>query len=376
MQLSISKVNINPTFITDNVGYLNTYTTENTKDDLYLSYLRIKDDTHDIVIINADLLGIDHSLQPIIKKHLRNVLGQQIKVILSTTHNHYAPSMISLFNLKEINNEYLELFLSKVDLAIKTSTNYDGNFEVSYKSVNDVGIGNTRIQTKEEIIAGVLSIYLNGQRLVNLLNYNCHPTILPTDFGSFSTDYPGVLIKQLEDNYPNEHFLFLQGAAGDISTRKVRIEQSHKEMIRLSQQMYELFDTLLEDSNEKHRMTIDYVNYPIEVINKLSVINDIPDTVSKEIRFKLSQALDTYPTTVNITVVSLSMFNLIFNPWELFSSYNNYINRSNSMLVSYSQGYSGYLTSLNYVSPTYEYFIEYNDDTVKKKVIEVISKYE
>jgi neutral ceramidase len=58
----------------------------------------------------------------------------------------------------------------------------------------------------------------NGQPLAILVGYACHPVIFGTDNTKYSADYPGVMVKTVEQAFGGKPIcFFLQGAAGDIN---------------------------------------------------------------------------------------------------------------------------------------------------------------
>ncbi len=58
----------------------------------------------------------------------------------------------------------------------------------------------------------------DGQPLAVLVNYAAHPTMLPAEQLTFSADWPGQMTQHVEQQL-KVPCLFLQGAAGDMSTR-------------------------------------------------------------------------------------------------------------------------------------------------------------
>lgn len=66
-----------------------------------------------------------------------------------------------------------------------------------------------------------------------LVNYACHPTVLSAENYLVSGDYPSYMMKGIERVYPNCEAMFLQGAAGDISTRHNRRGSTFKEAKRM-----------------------------------------------------------------------------------------------------------------------------------------------
>lgn len=93
--------------------------------------------------------------------------------------------------------------------------------------------GNRRIQRQEQMDMAVLE--LKGERGA-LVTYNldCHPTVLHEENRLYSADFPGVVARALSELVPGiEAVVFLNGAAGDISTRFYRRGSGFDEVERI-----------------------------------------------------------------------------------------------------------------------------------------------
>lgn len=73
----------------------------------------------------------------------------------------------------------------------------------------------------------------NGLPLAVLASYGCHPSILGPDNTALSSDYPGVVRRVLSGNLGGVPVNFLNGPAGDISTRATRRATTFSEVERL-----------------------------------------------------------------------------------------------------------------------------------------------
>jgi len=67
-----------------------------------------------------------------------------------------------------------------------------------------------------------------------LLDYGCHPTILDANNLYYSADLIGQIITNLQKEGKFKGVLFLQGLAGDSSTRYTRTSSTYDEVKRLS----------------------------------------------------------------------------------------------------------------------------------------------
>jgi neutral ceramidase len=99
------------------------------------------------------------------------------------------------------------------------------------------GIGTNRNDPEMGAVDGEVLVLrvddLQGRPLAVMLNYGCHPTVLGYQNLLFSADYPGATRAALRRIYPGTVFLCTNGAAGDISTRFTRRDQSFAEVERL-----------------------------------------------------------------------------------------------------------------------------------------------
>ncbi|HEY1574445.1 MAG TPA: hypothetical protein VGG05_24125 [Pseudonocardiaceae bacterium] len=100
--------------------------------------------------------------------------------------------------------------------------------------VPDVGVGGNRYDPAgpHDASAGVLTLRdADGAVVAVLADYACHPTVLSHRNLAYSADYPATARRLVRDTVGGV-VLFLQGAAGDVSTRFTRRESSFAEADR------------------------------------------------------------------------------------------------------------------------------------------------
>ena len=89
-----------------------------------------------------------------------------------------------------------------------------------------------------------------GEPLAILFHYACHPTVLSAENLQYSADFPGAARQSIRERYPNAVPLFVNGAAGNISTRFHRREQSFEEAARLGGLLGEKVVALVHEAAE------------------------------------------------------------------------------------------------------------------------------
>jgi len=97
-----------------------------------------------------------------------------------------------------------------------------------------------------------------------IINFACHPTVLDASNLFISADYPGYALSLIEKVKSNSVTLFLNGAAGDVSTRYVRRESSFREAEKIGNIVGSYALISLETSNKininKVKMNRKYVD--------------------------------------------------------------------------------------------------------------------
>lgn len=83
--------------------------------------------------------------------------------------------------------------------------------------------------------AALARLERRGSAPVVMANYGCHASVLGPDNTLLSADYPGVIRSRAAKR--NERLLFLNGPAGDVSTRATRREQTFRELERLGTEL-------------------------------------------------------------------------------------------------------------------------------------------
>ncbi|MGB9724906.1 MAG: hypothetical protein ACP5QM_05145 [Caldisericum sp.] len=239
--------------ITPNVGlqlagFLGERKAIGTHDDLKVRvfYMSLSNKKH-LLLIVFDLLEVPREFSSKIKATLTKKFGiEEDKIIISATHTHSGPE-IREFSFKvdkgsdELqfeNGEKLIEFLKEksiyaVSKAIKKST--PGQLEFGSFLMKNKICGNRREQEDPQKVE-VKFLLFKGHDGKKALIYNlgCHPTVLHESNVLYSADFPGAVEKHLLDSIKNLEFvMFINGAAGDMSTRFYRKASDFDEVKRI-----------------------------------------------------------------------------------------------------------------------------------------------
>src|SRR5882757_901044 len=197
-------------------------------DPLTASLVRLTDGVTDVVWVAIDALGIDAVDCARLRDRVGSAAGVPAdSVLICASHTHSGPSGW----LRPIYRGFPSVVSPQLlDTLLDTIGDAAGSLiprpvEVRWAVRPGVGVGRNRNDPAgpHEDSVGVLA--LDGVAIV--ADYACHPTVLGTDNLLYSADFPGAARARVGT------LAFLQGAAGDASTRFTRREQSFAEADRL-----------------------------------------------------------------------------------------------------------------------------------------------
>lgn len=382
MKYSFKKIDIAAPFPTRQCGHSSqTEKLSAYHDPLYARATAFQQDDCWLIHLSFDLLAFDldsrNDLQEHLRKHYQN---DQIHLITSTTHTHYANDVRD--------PQYVAYLLDLLKREIVTMEYREtGNVTVSFQKIHTQAVGKSRIsgyETGNEYLA-LVRFYEEERNFLNLLYGNCHPTILQANVPYFSAEYPGYVLKKLEDSY-DASFTYVQGAAGDISSRFVRSGQDYEALKELGDRLYEQVVALMNEDVKKEALRLDYKEYPftyeheftpIDLSNIRADLSDreketiaIGQKVRAEMESKGNVLFGTPSQEVIVSTWDLGPVKLLFFPNEIFTEYMNYLGER-TLLVSYSNGYGPYILPPDFAYVTYEMFTDTLTKQTKQRLIEL-----
>lgn len=387
MKYSFKKISIEAPFPTTQCGHsVQTFLVDTFKDHLYARAMAFKDDNNWIIHVSMDLLAFDlknrNALQDKLREYYKN---DNLHLITSTTHTHYANSVRD--------DKYVEWLMNTLFDGV-TSMEYveKGNIYSTYQRRHTTACGKSRIsgyETNKENLCLLRFYDDNNDNFLNIVINNCHPTTLAATSPFFSAEYPGYVLKLLEENGKGD-YTFIQGAAGDISSRFVRSGQEYKDMVELAEKLFKEITDMMADSAEKKPLTLDYYEKPIEYEHDFSPIDvskiraDLTPREleaiqgGQEIRKRVATPDEhgIFGNVIREAIVStwkLGILQIVFYPNEIFSAYMDGLNLDEKLLVSYSNGYGPYILPIDFPYITYEMFLDTLTNDCKRKIIEIIN---
>ena len=385
MEYSFIKISIESPFPTTQCGHsCQTEKLFSYHDPLYARVFSFRDERNWIVHFSFDLLAFDLEHRNQLEEYLRDFYrDDRIIVATSATHTHYANSVRD--------PEYVTWLMEKLkNEVVKMEYRTIEDVSVSYQRKHTTAVGRSRIsgyETDNENLC-LIRFYEKGRNFFNIVAYSCHPTILQANVPYFSAEYPGYVLRKLEEHEPDADFTFLQGAAGDISSRFVRDGQDYEALTKLGDRLYEEILSLMEEDVKTSKLELDYKIVPVTYDHEFTPIDlskirsDLSERELETIRLgqieraklekKKSEIFNTLIHDAIITALELGPVKIIFFPNEIFSAYADFIDPDREILISYSNGYGPYVLPIDFAYITYEMFTDTLTRSSKEKIIDIL----
>ncbi len=206
---------------------------------LYARSFVFQDGKEKLGLITADLLMLNFDQSSFIREEAERLTGiPSSNIIVSCSHTHSGPSTFSRGDFRfDPDPDYVDWVQRALAGSLLMAEQNLEEIEMASGSRYITGIGSNRRgkEEKPSLPLSLLSAKIPGNKEPKaiIVNYGCHPTVLGADNLLLSPDFPGAMIKNLRKLFPQTTIGFVNGAAGDISTRFERRAQNLEEVERL-----------------------------------------------------------------------------------------------------------------------------------------------
>jgi len=420
MYIGFSKTDITPEPGLPMAGYVNRKGKSiGAHDSLNARILYMSSNDDDLVLISLDLIRVDDNLREKLEAVIMKNYGIK-NVIITATHTHSGPEVsLDLWSTRELNESdkklivnYLDELTWKINNAIANAVEKSSKVkDIKVISSNIKNVATNRIDNKGPIDEeAIILIIENEYEKTLLLNYACHPTVLGSDNLLYSGDLAGLTIKYIEESL-GVNAMYLNGAAGNISTRFSRSKQDFQEALNLSKSLAnQVITGVLSSNATKLKPIINIGSLNVRLTLKEPASNEILDELEKQFIDKLVKAKsegapppilralesDVYAIKIakrrnsilrntrslNIELKVLTIDKelvMITFPGELFIEYQlelkQLIKPRKLMLLGYANGYIGYVPHPNYIGRMcYEEIVSLLDKIEYYKIKDILSQ--
>ncbi len=219
-------------------------------DPLFVRVLALCDGEKEWALAVLDLLSLDREASERLREDISRSTGIRPDALtLACTHTHSGPQTLSGFipGTPPDEEEYLEHLAGYVSSAVSAACAQRRPAPVKHARGRVEGISADRRLQGTSTSAGELDLLLVGDTL--LIYFACHPTVLGSANREISADFPGATISYIERRL-GLNCLFVQGAAGNLSTRLTRRGQGFGEVKRLGERLGHAVENLVARTRE------------------------------------------------------------------------------------------------------------------------------
>lgn len=263
-------------------------------DALYAHALALGTEAAPCILLLTDLIAVDTHMVQEVRKRVREHLPDAT-LWLGATHTHAGPDVALLHvTQSEPEESLVEQIVERIVRAALEATQQMRLVRLKWVSGQISGVATNRDHpgSGEDTALDLLCFYnavsqsrASEQWPVAILgSFPCHPTILSAENRALSADLPGAFRRQLGARLGAATWIALAtGAAGDISTRYTRREQSFTEVERLG--------SLLAEQGYQLLTRVQPLHVTLPVVRKTNVALALKERSDSETLASLEQTL-------------------------------------------------------------------------------------
>ena len=202
-------------------------------DDLHARAVVIDDGDTSVALVSCDLVGVDRRLVAAARNLAEQATGiAPEQILIAATHTHQGPAGLRF----GADDELLDVTARHIAGAIVQA--YDARRPAVLK------VGGTTVDSIMQnrrhpdwpIDASLFVLLFDDPDplqppIAAVVNGACHPTILYHDNLLLSADYPGHLVRAVQELFPGIGALFFNGACGDVNPNWIKQEHAEAERV-------------------------------------------------------------------------------------------------------------------------------------------------
>ena len=229
LKVGAARVDITPPVGVELCGYGPYLYRESTGvlDRLFARAVYWEDNNSRMVYIGNDLIGVSAELTERLRQLCQTHLHLPLEaVMVAGTHTHSGPATVELYAWGEKDQSYLErlphLWLEAVGKAIENAR--PATMSLSAGPVETCGCDRHDPNGPLDNELRVASFNVDGKPVAILVNHSVHGVVFGEESTVISGDWPGVLERMLEQEYPGAVAAFVQGSCGTINSTQAVLD--------------------------------------------------------------------------------------------------------------------------------------------------------
>jgi len=206
---------------------------EGVHDPLWARTLVCDAGTHGLILVSCDAASIDRAVVASIRHAVAEAHGPQWTVFVATTHTHAGPLGLRPPLDPAVCDRVTRGILDAV--AAARARLVPVRIGTAWTQAPGIAASRRSADVPHDPLAGVIRIDgVDGRPVGAVLNFACHPTVLSARNRLYTQDLPGPALALLESTMGHGAVaMFMNGAAGDVSTRFTRAASTFEECERL-----------------------------------------------------------------------------------------------------------------------------------------------
>jgi len=237
--------------------------------------------------VTLDLLSVPCSFTGRLRNKLKDLQFAPQAVLVSATHTHTAPTFVRFRGCQETEPFLKEITRATLKAAERASKDllparlYHGKTDcflnVNRREIGRVGQVNDVEAPSGEVDPEVVVLCFRKEKGdILLVNYAGHPLTTTGKPRIISADYPGALVKYVEEQRPGSRCQFLQGASGNVNIKiHGEPEVTGKVAEILGNKVLETTEKLKEIQVDKVDAVVKKINLPLDIETTLKEAKDL-----------------------------------------------------------------------------------------------------
>ena len=380
MKIGFSKTEITPPIGTELSGYAGYRPNNGVHDPLYCKAVVLEQDDVRFALVALDMLSVDEALHLRIAEELADLGIEKKRLLVSAIHTHAAPWGVIPGEgpLAKVNSSddpkdpafpiYLQKVIEAAGETCRDAVKGLEKYEVRTAKGEVPQVGSERHTGKApEGELTVIQCKTESGKVLTVYNFPCHPTVLSAANLQVSTDF----VAGIEDLLEVDMAVFLNSAAGDISTRFTRRESTFEECERMGRIAAEQIQKVISTASYKQPEPIRGIHTTINLKARQVETPEVAEKQFEELtkQWKEAETAGADPATVRIlksyvegagvnlqfaktmsdiqqlqlpvTVFSYCGIDFATIPGEIFST----LKPKDLSIISYTNGYYRYVCS-------------------------------
>ncbi|MGH3385398.1 MAG: hypothetical protein ACRDO1_12515 [Nocardioidaceae bacterium] len=359
-----------------------------TRDPLEATALFVADEHRAAILVSLDLVAVDVRLV----RQLRRLIHKEVGVactLIAATHTHAGPTGVRTSTEGgSVTAAILDAVSSCVRRAAATAAPVQVRVGTGQMPATVATNRNDPAAPIDRRLTLIRLLGTDGTLVGLLWHTGVHPTVLGPDNLQYSADLPGEVRRRLRRR--DEPVMFLNGPAGDVSSRFVRRSRDGAELERLGGLLYEALPptrrpiALAPVMGAERRLAVRAAHHDskqTEQLRKRTLRNLQPQGLTGGERRRLESVLEGLArlnrhqqddVEAEVQVVRLGDLVVAAVPGELVSALSRMRTKQPGvtlLLVGYANGYLGYLTEPRSDETTYETLVSRVDSGVGERLI-------